>query len=159
MNAMEKFVSTVQEMDETILVPCRLMDLKIGDASDMTAAGDSKTEMQTLMKHADLYSLYTMVNSVKNELLWGHNNTPSEDPAGPLFVSGVVVGEYSKTSVSSDTTDKRIARPSIFEMMMGTSVAMIPLHGLPCPVLFLVIMNLMVGTCPKYWLSLCIIGQ
>lgn len=98
---MEKFVSTVQEMDETILVPCRLMDLKIGDASDMTPLGDTRTEVQAMMKHADLYSLYTMVNSVKNELLWGHNNTPSEEPAGPLFVPGVVVGRYSQTKSST----------------------------------------------------------
>lgn len=88
MNAMEKFVSAVQEMDETILVPCRLMDLKVGDSADKE---DGKTMVHQLMNHADLYSLYTMVNAVKNELLWGQNLQPSEDTT--MFNPGVVHGE------------------------------------------------------------------
>ncbi|KAL0267659.1 UNVERIFIED_CONTAM: hypothetical protein PYX00_009861 [Menopon gallinae] len=81
MNAMEKFVSTVQEMDETILVPCRLMDLKVGDSSDQLASTEGcKSEVQAVMNHADLYSLYTMVNKVKNELLWGQKSQPTNYP-------------------------------------------------------------------------------
>lgn len=94
MNAMEKFVSTVQEMDETILVPCRLMDLKVGDSSDKTVEGEGKSEIQGMLNHADLYSLYTMVNGVKNELLWGQNSTPTGEPSGPLFVPGVINGRF-----------------------------------------------------------------
>lgn len=91
MNAMEKFVSTVQEMDETILVPCRLMDLKVGDSLDKTEGEGGKSEVQAMLNHADLYSLYTMVNGVKNELLWGRNSTPTGEQA--LFVPGVINGE------------------------------------------------------------------
>lgn len=93
MNAMEKFVSTVQEMDETILVPCRLMDLKVGDSSDQLASTEGcKSEVQAVMNHADLYSLYTMVNAVKNELLWGQKSQPSDEAA--IFPSTVINGEY-----------------------------------------------------------------
>lgn len=104
MNAMEKFVSTVQEMDETILVPCRLMDLKVGDSSDKTAEGEAKSEIHSILNHADLYSLYTMVNAVKNELLWGQNSTPSGEPSN-LFVPGVINGKYIIQTHMLSTSD------------------------------------------------------
>lgn len=63
MKAVEKFVEAVQEMDETILVPCRLMDLQVGDATD-------KTGLKGVDEKTDLYSLHSLVNCVKNELLW-----------------------------------------------------------------------------------------
>lgn len=34
MKAMERFVDAVQDMEQTILVPSRLIDLKVGDESD-----------------------------------------------------------------------------------------------------------------------------
>lgn len=64
MKAMEKFVTAVQEMDETILVPSRLMDLQVGDSGDSVA----KTELGS---STDLFGLYETVNSVRKELLWG----------------------------------------------------------------------------------------
>lgn len=77
MHAMEKFVKTVQEMDETILVPCRLLDLKVGDAGDKTT---EQAPVSALLNHADLYALYSMIKGVKNDLLWGQNSAnQSED--------------------------------------------------------------------------------
>ncbi|XP_022191718.1 uncharacterized protein LOC111049850 [Nilaparvata lugens] len=75
MKAVEKFVEAVQEMDETILVPCRLMDLQVGDASD-------KTGLKGVDEKTDLYSLHSLVNCVKNELLWSGKDgrpAPEED--------------------------------------------------------------------------------
>jgi hypothetical protein len=91
-NAMDKFVKAVKDMDEKILVPHRLIDLKMGDS------GDAAVEMKTSSKHPvsantgkrsksilndvasiDLYNMYTMLNSLKNELLWGQNKAPEED--------------------------------------------------------------------------------
>ncbi|XP_045771690.1 thyroid hormone-inducible hepatic protein [Maniola jurtina] len=51
MNDMEKFVKAVTTMDETVLVPSRLMDLE--------QEGDD-----------DPFSLYAMLNDLKTELLW-----------------------------------------------------------------------------------------
>lgn len=64
MKAVEKFVEAVQEMDETILVPSRLMDLQVEDGGD--TLGLKGTD-----RNLDLYSLYSLVNCVQNELLWG----------------------------------------------------------------------------------------
>lgn len=86
MKAMETFVQAVQDMDETILVPCRLMDLQVGDATD-------KVEIKFTQKgdgicSTDLHSLYSLVNCVKTELLWGASDQqPVEDIHIPISVA------------------------------------------------------------------------
>lgn len=82
LNAMEKFVKSVNIMDETILVPCRLMDLKVGDAQDVTEETSTKKHGQNakrenikdLLSSADLFDLFNMLNSVKVDLLWAQSN-------------------------------------------------------------------------------------
>ena len=130
MNAMEKFVKAVNDMDETILVPCRLMDLKVGDA------GDTVVEMKTTSKHpgnqtsgkkskinlcdlasTDLYNLYSMVNSVKNELLWGQNLVPEEEDERPKGNSGV--------NTISTAVKGHVRRPSTVSMTSTNSTASI----------------------------------
>lgn len=118
-SSMEKFVKAVQEMDETILVPCRLLDLKVGDATD-TVKPDSKVirrkeDFRSSMSSADLYNLYNMVNTVKNELLWGRNTSPADEgldsPASVTTHKGhvrrpstaSVASTHSATSTLSDT--------------------------------------------------------
>lgn len=96
-NVMEKFVKTVNIMDETILVPCRLMDRQVGDSTDTVLTSPAETQSSTHHAHhhhhangkkksnhireklnnADLFNLYNMLNTVKVSLLWGKN--PSEE--------------------------------------------------------------------------------
>lgn len=77
---MEKFVKSVNIMDETILVPCRLMDLKVGDAQDVTEEtstkkhGPKRENIKDLLSSADLFDLFNMLNSVKVDLLWAQTN-------------------------------------------------------------------------------------
>jgi hypothetical protein len=89
-NMMVKFVKTVNAMDETILVPCRLMDLQVGDTTDTIATStktnhshhhhgkkkSSKTVLDDL-NSADLFTLYNKLNEFKVALLWG--NTGCDD--------------------------------------------------------------------------------
>ncbi|KAK9889032.1 hypothetical protein WA026_004315 [Henosepilachna vigintioctopunctata] len=71
LHAMEKFVKSVNTMDETILVPCRLMDLKVGDEYDPTTKDSSGHVVKELLRSADLYKVYTMIHDVKGDLVWG----------------------------------------------------------------------------------------
>lgn len=91
-NLMEKFVKTVNVMDETILVPCRLMDRTVGDATDtiVPEINTSPSKHQHHSHHiggkkkrapiheslsaAELFNLYNMLNGVKVDLLWGRNS-------------------------------------------------------------------------------------
>ncbi|PNF29185.1 hypothetical protein B7P43_G10781 [Cryptotermes secundus] len=134
---MEKFVKAVNDMDETILVPCRLMDLKMGDA------GDTIVEMKTSSNHpgsansgkrsnsslndmasTDLYNLYTMINSVKNELLWGQSVPPEEDDKGQKSQNGGS-GSVTSTTVSPATVKGHCRRPSTVSMTSTNSITSI----------------------------------
>lgn len=84
MNVIEKFVKTVNAMDETILVPCRLMDLKVGDDQDPTCDKHntkikSKHSVQHTLQSTDLFEIYSMLKNVKDGLLWGGQSQQSQD--------------------------------------------------------------------------------
>lgn len=87
LNAMEKFVKTVNAMDETILVPCRLMDRKVGDSTDTLPVDQhqqqkahshhgkkGKASVRDALNTSDLFKLYNMLNVVKVDLLWGRQD-------------------------------------------------------------------------------------
>lgn len=93
LNAMEKFVKTVNAMDETILVPCRLMDRKVGDSTDTMPVEQQKqhshhvkksgkASVRDILNTSDLFKLYNMLNVVKVDLLWGRQDAEegSESP-------------------------------------------------------------------------------
>ncbi|XP_058804948.1 uncharacterized protein LOC131672039 isoform X2 [Phymastichus coffea] len=74
---MERFVRTVNEMEETILVPSRLLDLAVGDASDTICQKECRNGSSTIksnLNNTDLYRLYNIVNQMKIELLWSQEN-------------------------------------------------------------------------------------
>ncbi|XP_017070244.2 dentin sialophosphoprotein isoform X2 [Drosophila eugracilis] len=96
---MEKFVKTVNIMDDTILVPCRLMDRQIGDSTDIIPAiGKDSTanqltqsssaqgkrgaaqskNVQDFLSASELFNLYNMLNSLKKDLLWTANQEDDE---------------------------------------------------------------------------------
>lgn len=99
-NVMERFVKTVNVMDDTILVPCRLMDRQVGDGTDiLPASGRASTANQLSMASsaqgkrgaaqsknvheflhsAELFNLYSMLNSLKNDLLWTGKDDSADD--------------------------------------------------------------------------------
>lgn len=88
---MEKFVKSVNTMDETILVPCRLMDLKVGDQQDVTQRTKHNTHnkhsIQDILSSADLFDIYNMLNSIKADLLWGQGQNPQEQQSTVVTVS------------------------------------------------------------------------
>ncbi|XP_056645979.1 mid1-interacting protein 1-like [Diorhabda sublineata] len=107
LNVMEKFVKTVNKMDETILVPCRLMDLKVGDEQD-PAGQNPKTKsshsVHQLLSSTDLFEIYNMLNGVKESLLWGGQSEVPE-PVKPS-------GNAPATSVTTPIVKGHIRRPS-----------------------------------------------
>ncbi|KAK2585168.1 hypothetical protein KPH14_008668 [Odynerus spinipes] len=80
LNSMERFVKTVSEMEETILIPRRLLDLAVGDASDTIRLKAGNNVKETLA-NTDLYRLYNIINQMKVELLWSKEDRaqPRED--------------------------------------------------------------------------------
>ncbi|XP_067631226.1 uncharacterized protein [Eurosta solidaginis] len=100
-NVMEKFVKSVKVMDDTILVPCLLMDRQVGDCTDIIPApGKNSTSNQHTLEHSgahgkrnaahsknvneflsssELFNLYNMLKVLKNDLLWTGKDDSEED--------------------------------------------------------------------------------
>lgn len=58
---MDRFVKAVNNMDSTVLVPSRLKDMDVG----------GRVSPPPNMQVEDLHTFFTVLNDVKNELLWG----------------------------------------------------------------------------------------
>ncbi|XP_014287667.1 mid1-interacting protein 1-like [Halyomorpha halys] len=112
MKAMEKFVQAVQEMDETILVPSRLMDLEVGDSEDTASlkSQSKKGSERDNLSSTDLFRLYNMVNCVKNELLWGNNKGSPDD-------------DEMTISSTAATPKTHVRRPSIASLSSSQSLS------------------------------------
>jgi len=65
LSVMDRFVQAVDNMNETVMVPSRLMDISydLDNSSNGAAADGSEVN--------DYYAFYSMLNAMKNELLWG----------------------------------------------------------------------------------------
>lgn len=92
-NVIERFVKSVNMMEETILIPSRLMDRQVGDATDSVKPAIEKSHhhhhhhhnkkkssnnIDDYLGNTDLFNLYSMLNSVKVDLLWGRNGQEEE---------------------------------------------------------------------------------
>ena len=74
---MNQFLRSVDDMDSTILVPHRLVDVP----AIHLCGQDSKTVETTKMNEDnDLYNFYTMLLNTRNEILWGGQTTNNENP-------------------------------------------------------------------------------
>ncbi|XP_058054241.1 uncharacterized protein LOC131205938 [Anopheles bellator] len=113
LNAMEKFVRNVNSMDETILVPCRLMDRKVGDSTDTLPVTpkaqhcgahhgkkSNRASIREVLNTSDLFQLYNMLKLVKVDLLWGRQD--AEDSVD----ESVVMGCTTNSTASSKAHDK-----------------------------------------------------
>ncbi|EAL40412.3 osteocalcin 2 [Anopheles arabiensis] len=121
LNAMETFVKTVNMMDETILVPCRLMDRKVGDATDTVPVApkaqhhgahhgkkSNRTSIREVLNTAELFQIYNMLKIVKVDLLWGRQD--AEDNMEESVVMGSTKSTSSK--VNSNNTDTNVTNSS-----------------------------------------------
>ncbi|KAI5639740.1 thyroid hormone-inducible hepatic protein spot 14 domain-containing protein [Phthorimaea operculella] len=96
LNDMERFVKMVNHMDETVLVPSRLMNLP--------QEGDD-----------DPFSLFSMLNDLKTELLWSSGETEEHVERGRR-ISDISDTESDASSAAGDSgiegrIKKRSAHP------------------------------------------------
>ncbi|XP_070160589.1 mid1-interacting protein 1 isoform X2 [Polyergus mexicanus] len=99
LNSMEKFVRTVSEMEDTILVPSRLLDLSVGDAGDtICMKGKRGYTVQDTLANTDLYRLYNIINQMKIELLWSQKPTRGTEMDDQLLIKSHPVGSPSAES-------------------------------------------------------------
>ncbi|XP_035213525.1 mid1-interacting protein 1A-like [Stegodyphus dumicola] len=138
LSAIDRFVRAVNNMDATVLVPSRLRDMEVQNRRK-----SCPPPPPGLQHHQDLFSFYSMLKDVKNELLWGPSSmgatlfpvvssfsgmsSPRRPPMGMMMTTGMTTprqpsddGLGSSTGCSSDQdTD------SDFESIMTDRESMI----------------------------------
>lgn len=120
LNAMDKFVKSVNAMDETILVPCRLMDRKVGDATDTVPVApkaqhygahhgkkSNRATTRELLNTSELFQLYNTLKLVKVDLLWGRQD--AEDGVEDSVVMGCSTKSAKSSSSSSSSSNNNAA--------------------------------------------------
>lgn len=124
---MEKFVKAVNDMDETILIPCRLMDMKVSDedtGKEPNAQHKHKRRLAKELNNTDLYSVYTMINGVKNELLWGQTQGQSQAAEAAANASEEAANAATTAATTTTTQTKgHIRRPSTVSVTSTNSTA------------------------------------
>jgi len=129
-NLMEKFVKTVNVMDETILVPCRLMDRSVGDSADNVPEMPKSphhnkrkgTSVHENLNSAELFNLYNMLNGVKTDLLWGRNS--EEQPEETLAAQKSIAKTESQSTIIDSSAKQQkghIRRPSTASVASSNS--------------------------------------
>lgn len=79
LSAMDRFVLAVDNMNETVMVPSRLMDMSPFDENDSSNNNNNNFNKGSAV---DLHAFYTMLNSVKTELIWGAGGSIDVDNNG-----------------------------------------------------------------------------
>jgi len=74
MTAVDSFFKSVDVMNQTIMVPSRLMDLAV-------TTNDNETIPEILKSEKDLFSVYGLLNTTKNSLVYGPNTDDDSDTA------------------------------------------------------------------------------
>lgn len=129
---MERFVQTVEDMNETILVPCRLMDVKFDHTIVQAPEKDSTTSSSSgklsagsagidkaaagkrlfaTLNGSDLFQFYNMLNTVKNNLMWGsqsqsnnNNNNGNSQRSTTIPTSTISTSSSASSVVSSSAS-------------------------------------------------------
>lgn len=112
LTAMNRFFGAVNNMDETVMVPSLLRDVphaNAGDPEDYLRAAE-----------ADMYTYYTQLKTIRNEIEWGavlrgeEPQRPAEKPAEPAELESLLrfhlnglYGVLTKlTSHANELTDR-----------------------------------------------------
>jgi len=136
LSSIEKFVHTVDDMNETILVPCRLMDMKFdqpGSSGPLDAIGNggdgSVAESKRLLQNlngVDFFQFYSMLNTVKNELMWGNKSfagTATTTTSATPTVNGHQGGMGPPAQSQSTEVKGHVRRPSTVSTTSSASTS------------------------------------
>lgn len=97
--AMDRFVKAVNHMNETVMVPCRLLDVNVDSSNP--------EKVPSMMRgNNNPYSLYNVLNSLKNDLIWGPTSNDDDDNENGAVPSPFVNNtRWSDSGPASTTTD------------------------------------------------------
>jgi hypothetical protein len=104
--AMNQFLSSVDEMDSTVLVPRRLMDIPA-----VQLQRTHKDDKEILEEDIDLFKFYTMLVETRDEIKWG-GRAHTEDSSS---VCPIVQQLQQFSRVLNDLTDMAVQLKERYE--------------------------------------------
>ncbi|XP_045201672.2 mid1-interacting protein 1-like [Mercenaria mercenaria] len=102
MSVLNKFVETVNIMDDKVMVPSRLRDMELNQNSNMDVTEENNNMSVIPFSSGngeDLYSHFVMINAVKNELLSG------KGPLSSHRIAGTSESDGESDTLSDDSSD------------------------------------------------------
>jgi len=99
--AMDRFVKAVNNMNETVMVPCRLLDIEVERKTT------TPEKVPVLLRNGgNPYSFYTVLNSVKNDLIWGPTSSDEDETPDnrPPVTNNTRWSDPASVSPSTTTT-------------------------------------------------------
>lgn len=106
MTVLNKFVETVNTMDDKVMVPSRLRDMELSQ----TASGNPAEENNNMAvlpfssgRGEDLYNYYVMINAIKGEILSGNT---AKNANTSFLGNGLSESDGETDSVSDDSSDE-----------------------------------------------------
>lgn len=79
--ALNRFLKTISNMNDTVLVPCKLHDVDEDQDEKSLTSMSSDDGVSSLT--ANLFDSYQMLNEAKEDLLWGTNGKQEINEASP----------------------------------------------------------------------------
>ncbi|KAG9339473.1 hypothetical protein JZ751_023611 [Albula glossodonta] len=70
-NAMNRFISAVNNMDQTVMVPSLLRDVSLEEEKAVTPVRASSNGPAAYFNDGDMYSYYVLLKSIRNDIEWG----------------------------------------------------------------------------------------
>ena len=106
--AMNQFIRSVDEMDSTVLVPRRLMDIPAVQLHRTQADKDHK---EIIQDNIDLFKFYTMLVETRDEIKWG-GRTITDDSSN---LCPIVQQLQQFSRVLNDLTDMAVQLKERYE--------------------------------------------
>ncbi|XP_072556692.1 mid1-interacting protein 1-B [Paramormyrops kingsleyae] len=70
-NAMNRFISAVNNMDQTVMVPSLLRDVPLENEKSISPIRSAGSGSAAYLCSGDMYSNYVLLKSIRNDIEWG----------------------------------------------------------------------------------------
>jgi len=111
-NAIDRFVKSVENMDNTVLVPNKIRDMDISKITSCNTSARRKTSQckaPTILHNTDLYAFYQMLHEIKKELMWGPSSGMSAIASSGFSQSIGSINNICNSSMSNNSSFNNIS--------------------------------------------------
>ncbi|KAF3694665.1 Mid1-interacting protein 1-B [Channa argus] len=100
LNAMNRFIGAVNNMDQTIMVPSLLRDVPLDEDRDLSS-------LKSDVDEGDMYSYYQVLKSIRRDIEWGVRcATADERRRESMKITRTISSASTSSSISSSSSEE-----------------------------------------------------